>query len=210
MDHGIFEAKSVRYSTPAGRVLQENLNFQVRAGQLLMITGSNGCGKSTLLRSLLGQIPIERGSIHRRVAEDKLQYIPQLENTEVHFPITLQDALNLQNGKRASWEQISSIGLLRKDLLSSAWNTASGGERKRTLLTRALLSHPTALVFDEPMNHLDSESRSAIVRVMANFLRNTGDEKRAIVMVCHQGLKSEERDLFDIIDLDLDGGAGNA
>ncbi len=206
----LIEIRGVGYSTPTGRVLQEGLNATLENRQLLLITGSNGSGKSTLLKAILGQVPIERGTISLTVPEGQIEYLPQLENTEIHLPLTLGDVLAISQKKRVSWESISDFGLLRKEHMSTAWNTASGGERKRTLLTRALIRKPWFLIFDEPMNHLDKGSRAAMVKVLADFLSSPSREPRGIIMVCHQGLPDGERNLFDTVHLNLDGGENGA
>lgn len=198
----VLEAKQIRYSTPDGRCLQSSLDFALLPGQLLLIRGPNGCGKSTLLKAILGEYPVDRGQIHWNVNDARISFIPQLENTEVHFPLTLRDVLEISSQK-VDWSRVEDIGLVDHELLSAAWNTASGGERKRALLTRSLLNKPEVLVFDEPMNHLDATSRQAMVRVMSAFLREGKQQGHAIVMVCHQGIRENERELFDLVELDL-------
>lgn len=205
----VLKARELTYGIPEGRVLQERLCFDVLSGEMLLITGSNGCGKSTLLKTLLGEVPVLSGKLIKSDVFQRLEYIPQLENTEIHLPLTLMDVLAISQEITPSVESIESFGLLRREQLSGAWNTASGGERKRTLLTRALLKRPSLLIFDEPMNHLDHQSRKAMIRVMANFLK-AEHEVRAIVMVCHQGLHPEERELFQVVRLDLDRKVGDA
>lgn len=199
----VFEVSGLTYGTPTGRVLQRNMSFTLGTSEMLLITGSNGCGKSTLLKTLLGQFPAESGTVRCNVASDRIEYIPQLENTEIHLPLTLRDVLSISRKEPLDEEKVESFGLLSRSQLGNAWNTASGGERKRTLLTRALMRGPSMLVFDEPMNHLDELSRRAMVRVMAEFLSEER-EVRAIVMVCHQGIKPNEEQLFKILHLNLD------
>lgn len=206
MNSPVVEAHRLTYSTPTGRVLQKDLNFSISAGQMLLVTGSNGCGKSSLLRTLLGETTHYWGHVCVNVESDKQVYLPQLENTEVHLPLTLLDVLRISQPETVSREAAKQFGLLRDEHLGAAWNSASGGERKRTLLTRALLQNPSLMVFDEPMNHLDRSSRAAMVDVMAHFLTSGPD--RAIVMVCHQGLKDDERSKFNIVPLDLDAQRG--
>lgn len=204
MGAAVYEVRDLAYGTPDGRMLQQGVTFSLLPGQMLLITGSNGSGKSTLLRTLMRQLPQVKGEIRCSIPDAKVEYIPQLENTEVHFPVTLKDVLTISQGGKVAWSDINEIGLLNETQYLSAWNTASGGERKRTLLTRALLRKPELLIFDEPMNHLDGASRRAMIRKMARFLETSDGTDRAIIMVCHQGLEAEERPLFDVVELNLD------
>lgn len=169
---------------------------------MLLVTGSNGCGKSTLLRTLLGEATHYWGHVCTKVDASRQVYLPQLENTEVHLPLSLFDVLRISQPCAVTKDQAKAFGLLNDEHLDAAWNSASGGERKRTLLTRALMQDPSLMIFDEPMNHLDKSSRAAMIAVMARFLRDRSD--RAIVMVCHQGIRPEERLQFDVVPLDLD------
>ena len=144
-----------------------------------------------------------RGTIRRELPLESVAYIPQLENTEVHLPLTLRDVLAISQ-KHLDWAKALSFGLLNKEHLNRAWNTASGGERKRTLLTRALLQNPAILILDEPFNHLDEKSRDAMAQAMVNFLIPT-DSPRAIIMVSHQGLGAREEKLFKVVPVPLLG-----
>lgn len=201
----VLKVENLSYSTPTGRPLQNGLNLAVQPGQLLLISGSNGCGKSTFLKLLMKEMPVKVGRLESSFPRNEIEYLPQLENTEVHMPLVLKDVLALSQAKTFSLQEIKGIGLVSEAQLDSAWNTASGGERKRTLLTRALLRKPKLLVLDEPMNHLDEASRRVMSRVLSNFLKGTTQESpRAVVMVCHQGLEADELPLFDVVPLDLD------
>ena len=210
MSGAILHANALSYGTPDGRVLQRGLSFAVAGGQMLLISGPNGSGKSTLLRALLGQMRPLRGDVRFTAPLERVEYIPQLENTEIHFPVTLGDVLAISLGRPVRWEEVARYSLLEEWQLGQPWNTASGGERKRTLLIRALMRQPRVLIFDEPMNHLDAVSRQEMLRMMARFLGETSAEPRAIVMVCHQGLHDEERELFDVVALRLAAEPGGA
>lgn len=206
MSAPIYTLDNVAYATPDGRMLQSGISARVSSGQLFLISGPNGSGKSTLLKAILGKMRVSRGTLLCSIHDSEIAFLPQLENTEVHLPVTLRDVLQI--ARSASDDVILAIGLLRREQLGSAWNTASGGERKRTLLTRAILSHPSVLILDEPMNHLDSESRKVMIAALAKFL-NFSNANRAVVMVCHQGLHDDERKLFDVVALPLTLQEGN-
>lgn len=62
--------------SPNGDILVEKMNFEIRPGMNLMITGPNGCGKSSLFR-IMGQLWPVTGGVLLKPALDKIFYIPQ-------------------------------------------------------------------------------------------------------------------------------------
>lgn len=189
----LIHATQLTYGTPTGKALASELTFQLHAGQILIITGPNGSGKSTLLKVLMGQVRPFRGRCEVTVSRKKIGFLPQLQNTEFHLPLTLLDVLEISAGNKIEPREIIEIGLLDRAHLQLAWNTASGGERKRTLLTRLLLQKPSLLLLDEPMNHLDTESRKRVQRALSEYLSIAGpiaqagarNSERAIALVSH-------------------------
>jgi len=183
---------------PEGNLLQDDLSFSVQPGQLTLISGPNGCGKSTLLRVILGQMQKLAGEVNFSIDRKNIGFIPQLENTEVHLPLVLSDVLRISSNGKLDREKVRSFGLLDPDILNIAWNTASGGERKRTLLTRTLMGDPQLLILDEPMNHLDPESRKVMMQTIVDFLSNSTEERpRAALMVCHHSAVEDANDEQD-------------
>src|SRR5690606_37113443 len=109
---------------------------------------------------------------------------PQLQNVAFHLPLTLWDVLRISHAGPLQEEDVLRFGLLQARHLKLAWNTASGGEKKRTLLTRALLHRPRVLILDEPLNHLDHASRDQVSQVLDDFV--AGDkQQRSIILVSH-------------------------
>jgi ABC-type Mn2+/Zn2+ transport system ATPase subunit len=185
----ILSVENLSYShSPGQKALVSGLSFHVKENELCLISGPNGLGKSTLLKVLMGQIPALSGKINWERSCSKA-YLPQLENMEFHLPITLGDALELvKKGEKVS-EDYDKI--LPSSLWSRPWNTSSGGERKRTLITRLLIQKPHILILDEPMNHLDPESRKLVMDAFRDFLKNGHS---AIILVSHGGLTSQEKE----------------
>lgn len=188
----LLSIRDLSFETPRGVPLGRNLTFDLREGEVCLISGPNGSGKSTLLKVLLGLLPAKAGERSLSIPESQIHYLPQLENMEFHLPLTLGDVLDVAGNP--PWSAIESLRLLEKRHAGLAWNTASGGERKRTLLTRALLTHPKLLVLDEPMNHLDGESRKAVIASLERFVSEP--TKGGIVLVSHGGLADDERPRF--------------
>lgn len=189
----LIEAKNLSYGRiTGGRMLGENLTFELNSGTLLSVTGPNGSGKSTFFRVIQGLSPIFSGKLKIHVPPSQIAILPQMPNPGFHLPITLGDLLSFSIRGRLDWNKAFSYGLIEPSHLQLAWNTASGGERKRTLLTRLLLQEPSLLLLDEPMNHLDSDSRSRVEKVIAQFLREAPPKNRAVVLISHSNFKTEE------------------
>lgn len=174
---------NLTYGTPHGKILARDVQLKMQAGELLFITGANGAGKSTLLRVLVGQMPAVSGAFRWDVSRKEIAYLPQLQQAAFHIPMTLWDVLRISHKGSLKEGAVLRWGLLEKEQLRLAWNTASGGEKKRTLLTRALLHNPRVLILDEPLNHLDRKSREQVSQVLDDFMSMDG--KRSIVLVSH-------------------------
>jgi ATPase subunit of ABC transporter with duplicated ATPase domains len=174
---------ALAYTTPDGRPLVRELSFAVPPGRIVAVTGPNGIGKSTLLRVLLGERAPSSGAVHFAVDRRDVAYLSQLHNREFHIPLTLSDVLSFATRGRLDADAAVGVGLLDRSQLTIHWNTASGGERQKTLLTQVFLGRPRLLILDEPMNHLDAAGRGRLREALARF---TADGHRAVIMVCHE------------------------
>lgn len=172
------------YGTPDGRPLIQNLSFSLAKSEILLVKGRNGVGKTTLLEILSGALPAPRGDIQWKVERSDIFYLPQLHNREFHINLRLSDILSF-SGKRRDEDLAGALeGLLTPSQLGLSWNTASGGERQKTLLIRAFLKNPKVLILDEPMNHLDIHSRKIVEDILRRYIEKEG---RSVVMVGHHG-----------------------
>lgn|GEM_PF-698809 len=193
----LIEAQDLSYGrVRGGRILAENVTFNLPSGGLLLVTGPNGSGKSTLLRVLQGQSPVFSGKLKINVRRSEVGIMPQMVNPGFHLPITLGDVIQFSThrrlGRGVNWDKVFSYGLIDSSHLGLAWNTASGGERKRTLLTRILLQEPSLLLLDEPMNHLDADSSMRVEKVIAQYLNKNSTRKRGVILISHSRLKSKD------------------
>ncbi|MNT42241.1 putative ABC transporter ATP-binding protein [compost metagenome] len=70
--------------------------------------------------------------------------------------------------------------------LSKLWNTASGGERQKVLLSALLAKKPKILILDEPFNHVDRDSALQLEESLQNYLQE--NPQSAMIMVSHRAL----------------------
>lgn len=198
MPSPLLRAKALSFGPTRDKPLVRNLSFELYPSQLLWISGPNGAGKSTLIRVILNQGWIESGILERHVDQKQIGYLPQLQNRQFHLPVTLRDIVVTAVAGPLSSDEIVQFGLLRPEQLHLGWNTASGGERKRALLTRLLVQDPTLLILDEPFGHLDAESYTLVIQAIKRFLTDSSGRSKSVLIVEH-GALPETLGQFEIV-----------
>lgn len=131
--------------------LFRDLDLYIGARDRLALIGRNGAGKSTLLRLLAGRIDADQG---RRTIQPGTHVVMLEQDPQVAGFATLLD-FALAGADAPERHEVEAIaGQLGIDLSREA-ATASGGERRRAAIARALAQEPDVLLMDEPTNHLD-------------------------------------------------------
>jgi ATP-binding cassette subfamily F protein uup len=139
------------FGGPPGADGPPPLDLHVLPGDRLALIGRNGAGKTTLLRLITGRIEADRGQ--RRVKPGTRIVFLEQEPDFAPFATLMDFALAGPDAPAAhAVEAIA--GQLGIDM-SRAAATASGGERRRAAIARALAQEPDLLLLDEPTNHLD-------------------------------------------------------
>ena len=154
--------------------LFRDIDLSIAPRDRLALIGRNGAGKTTLLRLIANQVEADKGkrSVQPGTRIVTLEQDPFFTgyDTLLDFALSGPDA-----PPRHEVESIA--GKLGIDLSRQA-ETASGGERRRAALCRALASEPDLLLLDEPTNHLDL---AAIEWLESWLQRYTG----AFVVISH-------------------------
>ena len=201
----LIEAHGLRLLGAAQNLLAGPLDVDLKSGDCLFVSGANGSGKTTLLRTLAGAHSAYEGHLIRRVDQSKIAYLPQLSNVRFHLPLTLFDVLSMARTDLLHEEilnRTNKIGLIEPETLNRDWNSASGGERQRLLLTRIFLSDPAVLLLDEPANHLDATSRRQLLELIERFVAEPNKQRAAVIVTHETDLKAK----FPHRLLDLGGG----
>jgi zinc transport system ATP-binding protein len=153
----------------AADVLRD-VDFEIRAGEIVTLIGPNGSGKTSLLKALLGLAPAT-GTIRRKPGL-RISYVPQSFPRDRSLPITVERFLRLF----ASEERVSkalerlNIGRLRTRQMTAL----SGGELARVLLARAIALQPELLILDEPLAGVDVAGEAALYHLIAEIRDELG------------------------------------
>ena len=145
-------------------VVLHRLGFSLREGESLAILGRNGVGKTTLLETLMGNTRVTGGAIrwrgqeitrwpaHQRVRAG-LGWVPQ--EREVFPSLTVEENLSVV-ARPGSWSlaRVYEFFPRLRERRSNYGNQLSGGEQQMLSIGRALMTNPTLLLLDEPMEGL--------------------------------------------------------
>jgi len=134
-----------------GGWLFENVDLHIGPRDRLALIGRNGAGKTTLMKLIAGQIEADRG---KRTILVGINIVMLDQDPDVSEHNTLLDFAMHGENPAPEYEVQTIASQLGVDLSMEA-ATASGGERRRASICRALASKPNLLLLDEPTNHLD-------------------------------------------------------
>jgi manganese/zinc/iron transport system ATP- binding protein len=175
-----------------------DVSLRAARGSRIALIGPNGAGKSTLLKAVAGLLPIASGTVriygnpigacHHRVA-----YLPQRGEIDWTFPISVERLVLSGRYVHLGWlswprrrdRQIvqgvmKRLGLDR--LASQQIGELSGGQQQRALLARALAQEAELLLLDEPLNAVDSETRTILDDVMLELMQ----QGRTLLVATHE------------------------
>jgi len=183
-------------------VIQRDLNFTVRRGEIFIIMGGSGCGKSTLLRSLIGLMQPTRGDIRYDGVSFTAAGPEARERTLRRFGVLYQKgalwtsmtlaenvALPLKEFTDLTPAQIREVVNLKLALVGLAGfeefypSEISGGMQKRAALARAMALDPDILFFDEPSAGLDPVSSRHLDDLILELRDSLG---ATVVVVTHE------------------------
>ena len=183
----------------------QNISFQVKAGECLVLTGASGTGKSTLLRAIYANYLVQSGTINIRhenkwvdlasasphevlnIRKKTLGYVSQFLRVIPRISaIDLVCEPLLVQGKLIKPAKAQAKKLLNKlSIPESLWDlppaTFSGGEQQRVNIARTLIQDYPILLLDEPTASLDEKNRDAVIELI-NEARSQGT---AVVGIFH-------------------------
>jgi phospholipid/cholesterol/gamma-HCH transport system ATP-binding protein len=183
-------------------LIQENLNFEVKRGDIFTIMGGSGCGKTTVMRAIMGLKSPDKGTIHIDetdfwgTAESEREQLKQNMGTlfqqgalwssmtlaeNIALPLELYTELSPAERREICSLKLALVGLAGfEDYYPSE---ISGGMRKRAGLARAMALDPDILCFDEPSAGLDPISSKLLDDLILQLRDSLG---ATVILVTHE------------------------
>jgi zinc transport system ATP-binding protein len=190
MEKHLIEIRDMYASYQKQRVLH-GVSLTVNEGDFIGIIGPNGGGKTTLIKVILGLLKPEKGSIQYGLEKSEMSYLPQGNQVDDRFPITVREVIasglehGIKMGRRVRSDErelmystMEKVGL--EALHSRPIGELSGGELQRTMLARAIISSPRLLILDEPDTHVDNRFEMELYDLLKQL-----NEHMTILLVSH-------------------------
>ena len=182
------------------RRLFKDFTLTLSPGSRLGVVGSNGSGKTTLLRTLLGEIPPDRGTVWhapqlRSAFFDQNRKQLNPKQTLLQALCNSGDAVSF-NGRQLHVTSWARRFLFRPEQFTLPVGELSGGEQARLLIAQLMLLPADLLVLDEPTNDLDISTLEVLEEALTEFAG-------AVILVTH------DRYLLDRVSTSVVGLPGN-
>ncbi|NEU80626.1 ATP-binding cassette domain-containing protein [Nostoc sp. UIC10630] len=178
-----------------------DINFNIKFGEIVIMTGPSGSGKTTLLTLIGGLRSVQEGSLKFLGQELSGASNEQLVKVRRHIGYifqahnlldfltarqNVQMSLELHKNISESEARSKSEAILNAVKLENRVNyypsDLSGGQKQRVAIARALVSHPKLVLADEPTAALDSKTGRDVVTLMQKLAK---EQNCAILMVTH-------------------------
>ena len=164
-EHLLVKHLAVGYHYP----VLSDIDFSIKGGQKVVITGFNGIGKSTLLKTLIGQIPSMQG--HFKFSDQvTLGYFEQdlIWDEPEQTPIQIVSNVHPDMVIKDVRKHLARCGISSKHAMQ-AIGTLSGGEQAKVKMCLLTLIPCNFLIMDEPTNHLDVQAKEALKSALMDF-----------------------------------------
>ena len=182
------------------KTIIDNVSFNVRHGEVVVLVGPSGTGKSTFLRCVNGLEDIQGGRIvfEGEIVDARSRAVVGLrrrigmifQNFNLYPHLTAVDNVTLapikvlreprDSAKERAMELFRKVRLEHR---ASAYpSEMSGGEQQRVAIARALAMNPSLMMFDEPTSALDPETVGDVLAVMEEL----AIDGRTMLVVTHE------------------------
>lgn len=181
-------------------IILENINLEIKKGEITTLLGPNGSGKTTLMSTLNGLIKPTSGDItvdNRDILKMKpkelakiVATVPQFHNASFDFKVfdmvlsgrtPYIEYMPKESDKEKAMDAIQRVGI--EYLKDKEYTRISGGERQLVMVARAIAQESKIIVLDEPATYLDLKNQIKIL----NLIKEINEEKGSTcIMTLHE------------------------
>jgi branched-chain amino acid transport system ATP-binding protein len=206
MGEAVLELDNVSAGYDETRVI-ENVTVRIAVGERLALIGRNGVGKTTMMATIMGLTKVHRGSI-RLNGEDitrmptyrrsmrGLGLVPQTRN--IFASLTVEENLRSALRGDATVEEAFALFPRLKERRRNGGTQLSGGEQQMLAVARTLMSRPTVLLLDEPLEGLAPVVRELLLQFFETLAR--GRRHTIVLVEQHVGIALEFADHAVVLD----------
>jgi ABC-type Mn2+/Zn2+ transport system ATPase subunit len=190
----VLDDVTIAYGT---HIVLSHVDADIPRSQVVSIVGPNGSGKSTLLKAIAGLVPLLSGEItlfDQPIARMRrhVAYVPQREDVDWSFPISVQDVVMMGRYPRTGWlrpstnddrrtvrDALDHLGIA--DLARRQIRELSGGQQRRAFIARALAQESDVILLDEPMTGIDAQTHDRILELFDEWR----DDGKVVLQATH-------------------------
>lgn len=185
-----------------GLTIVDDISFEVKENEWLMLAGPNGAGKSTLVKAIAQALPYtgtvtvmgQNAGCIKPVRLAKLIGVLGQSSTAA-YAFTVDEVVRMgryayrgsifappdEHGEECIDKALAFTGM--QELRHQSVLTLSGGELRRAFLAQVFAQDPSVLLLDEPTNHLDIGYQSQIFELISSWVKKEG---KAVISVVHE------------------------
>jgi len=195
----MIEAKDVSLKYQEGTLALQNVNLEIKPGELVFITGPSGSGKTSLLKLIMGMEYPTSGSLKvfgqpmtkrrgRRIRRLRKKVGPVFQEFQLIEGRTAIENVMIgmrflgktpRKMKEDAKNALTRVGLIHK--AKSMVENLSWGEAQRVAIARAVARKPALILADEPTGNLDHDNALNILALLTSFR----DQNTAVIITTH-------------------------